>query len=242
MLNLAHNTYQRQTLIMDTIAIGLLNAAVTLIVGTFAYGVYRKSKRDEKRRAASVILLEIEEAEQHLVKVSAESPFPETDEQVKLMPVASWNQYKHLFTANFDRNETDKISDFYSRCQEYDKAAAFVSEVTFEQNQQEQRINMQRILADYAREYNDKCEQPGADKDMFEQEYIKRRENFVRVYGNTASTHMYSYVPVKPYNDAKRALQGIEQSLSLTSVGTKFKNICRQRNIFNRVIDRVRSF
>ena len=227
---------------MNESLVGVLNTIATLVVGTFAYGVYRKGKRDEKRQAASVILLEIEEAEQRLSRVSVENPFPTGDEQIKLMPIASWNQYKHLFTNDFDRNETDKISDFYLRCEAYDKAAAFESEVTFELNQQELRINMQRVLADYAREYTDKLEMPGADSNKLEEEYIKRRERFVKTYGNTASTHMYTYVPVKPTNDAKRALQGMEQSLSLTSVGTKLKNICRPRSLINRTIDKLRSF
>ncbi len=221
--------------------ISILNALVTLLVGTFAYGVYRKGKRDEKRRAASVILLEIEEAEQHMARVSVETPFPSSEEQIKLMPVASLNQYKHLFISDFDRNETDKISDFYLRCEDYDKAAAFETGVTFERNQQELRTNMQRILADYAREYNDSLEKPSVDAAKLEEAYIRRRESFVRIYGNTAATHMYTYVPVKPYNDAKRALQGMEQSLSLTSVGIKLKDICRPRNVLGKVIDKLRS-
>lgn len=226
---------------MNEVVVELVNAGVTLLVGTFAYGVYAKGKRDAKRRAANVILIEVEEAEQHLAKVSVENPFPAgPDVQVKLMPVSSWNQYKHLFINDFDRNETDKISDFYARCEDYDNASSRQIEVTFEGNQQELRINIQRILADYAREYNDALEAAAPeDYDTLEKRYIERRRRFVQIYDNTASTHTYTYAPAKPYDDAKRALQGIEQSLSLTSVGTKLKSIARSRTIVGKIIDRV---
>jgi len=215
---------------------------VTLIVGSFAYGVYRKGKRDEKRRAASVILLEIEEAEQHLTKVSVSTPFPSIDaDQVKLMPVSSWGTYKHLFINDFDRNETDKISDFYTRCEDYDQSATLKTSITFGQTQQELRTNMQRILADYAKDYNDKLETAQSEdkKAELEKVYIERRKRFVDIYGNTSETHMYTYVPVKPYNDAQNALQGLEPSLSLTSVGTKLKSISRSRSIVGVVVDKL---
>ncbi|HET6746920.1 MAG TPA: hypothetical protein VFH06_02315 [Candidatus Saccharimonadales bacterium] len=219
------------------------NAFVTLVVGSFAYGVYRKGKRDEKRRAASVVLLEIEEAEQHLSKVSVSTPFPSAEaDQVKLMPVSSWGIYKHLFINDFDRNETDKISDFYMRCEDYDHAATLKTNITFEQTQQELRTNMQRVLADYAKDYNDNLEAAQSDerKSELEKAYIERRKRFVDIYGNTSETHMYTYIPIKPYNDAQNALQGLEPSLSLTSVGTKLKSISRSRSLIGIIIDKLR--
>jgi len=221
--------------------IGFLNSPffsglVTLAVGTFAYVVYQKQKHDEKQRAAAVILLEIEEAEQQLAKVDTDKPFAAVNsEDVRLMPVSSWNQYKHLFTHDFDRNETDKISDFYARCAAYDCAAALSESIIFERSQQELRINMQRVLADYAREYSDKIETAlQADLPKLEQDYIERRRRFVEIYGNTATTHMYTYVPVKPENDAARALRSLETSLSLTSVGIKIKAIAHQNHLFSK--------
>lgn len=215
----------------------IINSAVTLLVGSFAYGVYRKTKRDEKRRAAGIILLEIEEAEQQLTKLSADTPFPSYDEQVQLMGVASWEHYKHLFINDFDRNETDKISDFYARCHDYDDAATFLIQTTFENNQQELRANAQRILADYAKDYNDELDQEANESKRRELErvYIERRQRFVEIYSNTASTHMYTYAPDKPYHDARRAIQGIETSLSLTSVGIKLKRISRSQDFFKRL-------
>jgi hypothetical protein len=185
-------------------------------------------------------LLEIEEAEQHLAKVNVTSPFPSNDaDQVKLMPVSSWPLYKHLFIHDFDRNETDKISDFYTRCEDYDKAATLKVSITFEQTQQELRTNVQRILADYAKDYNDRLETAttSQQKDDLEQTYIERRKSFVSIYGNTSETHTYTFLPGKLYSDARSALQGLESSLSLTSVGTKLKSISRSRNIFGKIID-----
>lgn len=215
---------------------------MTLVVGTFAYGIYRKQKRDTKQRAAEIILLEIEDAEQQLAKVSVDKPFPDLrDEQIKLMPMASWSQNKHLFMKDFDRNEIDKISDFYIRCADYDSASMQNSINSFEMSTQELRVNAQRILADYAREFNDSLEAAKDDDERqdLEQAYIKRRRQFIEIYGNTSETHMYTYVPAKPFNDAIRALQGLEQSLSLTSVGVKLKMIARPRGRLRRFWDFV---
>jgi hypothetical protein len=213
-----------------------LSSIVALFVGSFAYGIYLKRQRDAKQRAALVILLEIQGAEQQLTKVSVDKPFPEVDvEQVRLMPVQSWEDYKHLFTNDFDRNENDKISDFYTRCAAYDQAAELNSNIVFERSQQELRINAQRILADYAREYNDLVEKaPKSQLPKLEQAYITRRQQFIEIYANTSPTHMFTYAPIKPYNDAVRALQGLEPSLSLTSVGTKLKVMSKPQNFFGK--------
>lgn len=186
-------------------------------------------------------MLEIEEAEQQATKVSIDNPFPLNDaSQIKLMPVASWNQYKDLFTDDFDARETDKISDFYTRCEEYDRAAELNATLTFQQNQQELRNNMQRVLAEYAKAYSDELENAAAtDKERLEQEYIQRRQRFLDIYGNNSPTHMYTYVPVKPFNDAKNALQDLETSLSLTSVGIKLKQAARPKGFFKRTVDRI---
>lgn len=222
----------------------LFGTLTALFVGSFAYGVYRRQKQDAKQRAASVILLEIEEAEQRLAKVSLENPFAsDVAEQIALMPVASWNEYKHLFVHDFDRNETDKISDFYLRCKNYDEAATMHASNVFELSVQELRSNMHRVLADFAQRYCDESLKVAPDdiqkRNSLEQQYIERRKRFIEIYGNTAETHMYTYIPVKPTNDAIRTLQGLEPSLSLTSVGSKLKSIARRRNLFGRFLDKL---
>jgi hypothetical protein len=204
-------------------------ALVTLIAASIAFGLYRKQKNDEKRDAANTILLEIEGAERQLTKVSEDKPFPNIDEEdVYLMRASSWDEFKYLFVNNFDRNEWDKITDFYRRCHDYDEAVTYHN-LNSKKNLQALRVNMQRVLANYADEYTRSIE--GKTEEEFtelEIKYINRRQTFINIYGNTSTTHMYSYIPIKPQNDAKRALKGLETSLSLTSVGIKLKQLSQK--------------
>jgi len=217
-------------------------AVTTLAVGTFAYRVYRRQKRDDKSDAAKVMLLEIEGAEQTLQsqRINETQPFtPSGEEDLYLMPLASWGKYKYLFVRNFDRNEWDKISDFYLRCQVYDEAVRFQVSVV-KKNQEELRFNVQRILADYADKYIRSLKGKSTIQQVqLEQDYIAERKLFTDTYVNTQPTHMFTYIPVMPYNDAIRALKGLDKSISLTSIGIKLKHIAYKKSTWQQFKDHI---
>jgi hypothetical protein len=206
--------------------------AVTLAVGIAAYSVYSKQKRDSKRDAANIILLEVEAAQAQLDKVSADKPFIPPDQQsVYLMKTASWDKYKYLFVRDFDRDEWDKITLFYINCQAYDQAVRF-NKISTEKNQQAVRENLQRILTDHAAKYvEDTISKPGKPSSatpQSEQQYLAERQEYIeQLVGEKGQ--IFTYVPKQSESDAKRALNNLETSLSITSVGIKLKNIVNKK-------------
>lgn len=201
------------------------------LLGLGAYWVYLKQKKDHKRDAANVILLEIESAEQQLTKINRDSPFDNVNEEhVFLMKEGSWNKYRYLFVKDFDRNEWDKISEFYNQCQAYDDAVRYYNSL-FDKNAQEVRQNLQRVLARYAEEHaSNTFGRSATDKQTLDEAYIKKRQQFVDIYMNTLPTHMYVYLPEKPSKDAIRAAKTIAD-LSITSVGIKLKRLSTKNTV-----------
>ncbi|HUB93219.1 MAG TPA: hypothetical protein VMB52_01835 [Verrucomicrobiae bacterium] len=82
-------------------------AAVTLVVGFFAIYVYRKQKRDEKMRAARIILLEVRNAEKQLkearvrINEAAKNDLQIVPERLYAMPTNSWRRLNYLFVKDF---------------------------------------------------------------------------------------------------------------------------------------------
>ncbi len=207
---------------------------ITLIVGFAAYSVYAKQRRDHKRSAATTILLEIENAERQLDKIAE---FQKPDSLVKsiyLMNGGSWNKYRELFVRDFDRNEWDKITSFYAKCEIYDDAIRYDGE-SFGKNVDERRVNIQRILGDFAHQYILASEKAKTDgqKAKLHRVYIERRKHFEDIYDRgSRSDNLDSYSPQKFVDDAKKVLETIEPSISLTSVGIKLKRLKVSGNLF----------
>ena len=223
-------------------AVSLLNSpgllsTITLIAAVSAFSVYSKQKHDAKSDAANIILIEIENAERQLEKINPENPFPGTDRaDIFLMPTASWDKYKYLFGRELDRNEWDTLANFYLKCQSFDEATRLNASY-FDRNQQELRINLQRVLAGYAQEYAEALAvlTDEEEKAALTSNYLKKRSAFEdALIGNASPSHLTLYMPMKSENDAKRALRNIESNLSLTSVGTKLKGLAAGRSIRQR--------
>lgn len=199
----------------------------TLIVGVAAYGVYARQKRDAKRNAANIVLLEIERAEQQIQIINQAQQPGTLNENLFLMKSASWEKYRHLFVKNFDRNEWDKLTDFYDKCQRYDEAVRY-NNTFFKENAQELTTNLHRALADYAKDCAEQMSAgTPAQKNTLENAYLAKRKQFIDLYMNVDPDHLYMHFPMKPINDAKAVLDSIEPSLSLTSVGIKLKRLAR---------------
>jgi hypothetical protein len=210
-------------------------AIATLIIGYAAYGVYKRQKRDTKRDAANIVLLEIEGAEQQMQKITDASPGNPVQPKIYLMKSASWDKLRYLFIRDLDRNEWDKVTDFYNKCREFDQAVDYQASL-FEKNVRELRKNEQKVLAKYAEECIEKMRGKSLDEKVkIEQEYLERRKQFIALYGNNDQDHLYLNYPIQPVNIAKAVLDGIEPSLSLSSVGIKLKRIKNTRNFWQRV-------
>ena len=218
----------------------ILSSVVTLVVGLGAFRIYKKQKHDAKRDAANVILLEIENAEQQLQVINQNQQQGSLAENIYLMKNSSWDSYRYLFVRDFDRNEWDKISDFYNKCHQYDEAVTFNNKY-FGSNVEKTQLQLQRVLAGFAKDFTDAILAATTDREKSDLKdlYGQRKNLFVDSYGlrvNDADfLPPYFYNPQKPVNDAKAILSTIETDLSLTSVGIKLKRMATRINLWQKL-------
>lgn len=216
------------SILPDTIDSGYISAATTLVVGLIAYAVYLRQKRDFKRDGASILLIEIENAERQLRIILAAPGSPTTLPSVLTMPNNSWDKYKYLFVKDLDQNEWDAITEFYSRCERYDKAVSY-NDSFFADDVMELRKNAHAVIAQIAKDHAYAHEGKSTDEVVSKKDrktaekYVNIRANFETIYNN----NKYLYSPTKPLNDATDALKSVELSLSLSSAGTKLKRISK---------------
>lgn len=205
----------------------LLTPITTLVAGYFALRVYRSQKEDEKRNAANVIILEIASAEDALKKISVDKPY--ADPKVILMPFSSWDRYKHLLVSDFSgyKDEWDKITGFYSQCEEYDNAMAGQNDME-DAKTKAMIVEMQRVLSKYAATYiEDLIDTDEQERDSLPTQYKAKRDMFIDIYTgsinkNAAIDH---YTPQRFTNSAKHALGVIDRSISTSTAGKRLKEI-----------------
>ena len=194
-----------------------LTPIVTLIVGFIALEVYRRQKRDHRKTAARILLVEIENAERQLAIIRESNKLSES---VRLMSSSSWEKYRHLFGQVFTAREWDTISDFYNRCIQYDRAVEYDSS-SVHHDIEAFRTSVNNALAMGAA--NIIMTNPNLSDIEIMDEYALFKEKMKKAYmGN-----FLEYNPTKPVNDAAKALIGLDSTLSLTSVGNKLRRISK---------------
>jgi hypothetical protein len=197
-------------------------AIVTIIAGLAALAVYYKGKFDLKRDAANIILLEIQNAERQLKRVKENlSKVGTLMEDVFVMPSESWSKYKYLFVRKFDRDEWDTISEFFNKCSLYDDAVDH-SNSCFVKNEDQIRINIQRIFAEFCRDSDDTSE-------ILDQKVIDRFKRFRQRYLKNQSPELGYYSPQKPLTDANIYLADLESTITQTTIGNKLKKVATSR-------------
>lgn len=192
---------------------------LTLIVGFVALYVYKKQRKDEKKAAANSIFLEIQHIEGCLPKVK-EAVRRGTLQSLdfNVLREDSWSKYSHLFSSNFDKEEWEIITDFYTNARLLEEAIRQTNQ-SFQDDIEQIRINKQRILADITKETID---QAGNDGEATVEQYNRKVEVFDKLYMSRQDD--FAYTPVKYLNDAKKCLEDMDK-ISITNIGTTFKDI-----------------
>lgn len=208
-----------------------LSASVTLVVGFVALEVYRRQKRDEKKNAARIILVEIENAERQLSVIKENGNDGSLLESSRLMSSYSWEKYRHMFGQNFTPREWDTISDFYNRCLQYDKAVEYDGS-SFYHDIEAFRTSVNNSLA--LGVANIITNNSGLSREEVDAEYKVYKDKLIEAY--MGNLHIYS--PNKPINDAAKALKDLNSTLSLTSVGDKLRKMSHP-TIWQRMANRT---
>lgn len=208
----------------------LITSVITIIVGLVAIGVYIWQKHDNKKLAANAILFEIKNAERSIKEARNNLKKDFLSEELFTMKYESWSKYRHLFVKDFDRDGWDTITDFYNKCQLFDEAVTY-NKTFFQKNEEQIRINKQRVVADYTKEAVDAISQVNDDDPGKEEMAVKITEEFIDKTKRFDATYMgrqdlVMYNPQKPINDAKIYLADLKL-ISNTSIGTKLKKVAK---------------
>jgi hypothetical protein len=218
-----------------------LSSIVTFVVGFIALFIYQKQKRDHKKNAANILIIEIEGAERQLQTLK-ESGTPKTlKEGQYLMPSSSWSKYRHLFARDFTSREWDILTNFYNRCQEFDDAVRY-NGTFFRQDVEAYRTSINRVLAEAAFEVSKESEKDTEEDDQkrfdaADKKYLARIATAIKLY--MEPKNLYTYDPQKPINDAVAALGSMESTISTSTIGVKLRKIAKQpllQRIFSRRI------
>lgn len=199
-----------------------LQTITTLLVGTLAWLVYVKQKRDAKVDEARSIVLEIQNAESALSKVRDAVKSGHLDVDVRVLQSESWSVSKRLFVRDFDRDEWDLISDFFNRAALIDDAIRY-NKTAFASDVEQIRTNKQATFARFAADVVEKL-QGSESVDEIQKNYELKAKAFDGLYMNNQED--FQYKPLKPLNDVKLYLDGMS-NLSASVVGLKFKKIAK---------------
>jgi len=204
-----------------------LEPAVTLIVGFIAFWLYQKQKRDSKKDAANILLLEIQNAKRQLAVATKQLKDAGTDEtkmlaeDTFLMPNESWSKYKYLFVRDFDRDEWDSLSSFYSRCAIFDDAVIHNNKA-FPQNAEQIREAMSQAVTKILTEFtiNNPTAKSGSKPEINAINAASKAHDLILAQAGA----LFSYSPRKPILDAQDQLTSIS-SINLEQHILKLKKI-----------------
>jgi len=217
-----------------------LLAIVTFLVGLIAFVIYEKQQNDNKKDAATIIMLEMQHAEDKLA-IAKESIISSglIKEDVFLMPTSAWEKYKYLFVRDFGDKELEDISSFYEKCKLYDEVVRYNNSF-FVKNEEQIRTNLQSSLADYTKSYMSELISTTRDeeKNAAHDEYKKLINDFATTFMQevTSSTSQYFYRPKKAFEDAKVLVNLIRTDMSTSSIGITFNGII-SRNLRTAIHD-----
>lgn len=209
----------------------LFIAVITLIAGSVGVYLYYRGKRDEKRRIAKIIRLEIENAQTELKDARTkivDNPDDPLPEHLYVMPADTWSENKHLFIEDFDNTEWKAINTFYGLCEIFDDAIRH-NDARFGEQEKEMRKNVHQATYHYTMEYSQRISEAATDddRDRMIDEFLKKRNAAVEML--TDGKLMYIYTPNKQNVIARNCLNNINTDLTLSSVGQKLKKLSKSR-------------
>lgn len=182
----------------------LFVAIATLAVGGFAIWLYIRQKRDHKKDAANIILMEIRYAEQVIDRYKSSGIVIGSDVE-PLLPTNNWNKYNYLFINNLDRDETDAVNSFYNQCMLVDKGLTQLS-LALQLEQKSQAIhNTVSLIAKECASFDD---------------FQTRRDLFTSLIDKDP----YTFKPNAPLGAVTRSLNVI-QIITTNTAGAKLKKI-----------------
>ena len=123
------------TITPDTIAT-LLAAIVALLV----YWLHRK---DEKKKAAIILLSEIRDAEHSIGEVQRTGL---VSDYTSILSGNHWKEYQYLFATTLDPDEIDLISNFYKSCEVIEQQVSLIKNYLPMATEHKVRLTQEKLL------------------------------------------------------------------------------------------------
>lgn len=203
-----------------------LQTAITFLVGLSALIVYRRQKKDKMRSAATILLLEIQQAERAIVRAKEYIRQGDLNVDLHVLRSDTWDNNKYLFTRTFDKDEWDSITDFYDKARLLDDSIRYAKKC-FDDDVEQIRVNKQRVLADISKEAVVALQVSGAgSSETIIKNMQDKMNSFDRLYMGQQNQARYN--PQKIIDDAQHCIEDLN-TLSTTSVGQKLKKIARSK-------------
>ncbi|PTP88150.1 hypothetical protein CWO04_06970 [Vibrio splendidus] len=120
----------------------LLNVVVTLIAGVTALVVYLLSKRHERKGAATILLMDIRNAESVVLSIKEKGLDLWTKE---ILTDNNWNTLKHLFVSEFSNDEIVSFNRFFDSCSEMKDARTRMRDLFYTTLTSKAQIYQQKV-------------------------------------------------------------------------------------------------
>lgn len=191
-------------------------ALITFFVGSFVIYLYIKQKIDYKRDAASIILMEIRNAEKTIDSIKAGQVITSN---IVLLPTNNWTRNNYLFIDNLDRDDLDLVNNFYNQCALIDKSLAQLNIASqLEQKSNHIHKKLVEIAHDLTRAYS--VDIKGTDLNNIKTAFDIQKNNFLKIIESEG--HVFS--PGSPISEIQNALSKIEK-ITTSTAGDKLKKI-----------------
>lgn len=201
----------------------ILNAAneyATLIVGSFAFILYYLKHRSEVKKAATIVLLAIRQAEK-VIRATRENRQVHCD-NLRLLGGDPWKSHNHLLVNYFDQDELELIDNFFKDCQAIDK---FVGQLSTDESILQKCHYIQKHFCDIAYHVAIETKEAVTDSPPNPQDvYLKLKNSYLNLVNQDESVT----IPKAPQEKIAARLNDI-QMVTTTTAGNRLKNLASRR-------------
>lgn len=123
-----------------TVSFEAIATVVAAIVALIVYWLHRK---DEKKKAAIILLSEIRDAEQAIREIQNTST---VSDFTSVLSENHWKEYQYLFAISLDSDEIELISSFYKSCEVIEKQLDLIKGYLPLSMEQKVRVTQEKLI------------------------------------------------------------------------------------------------
>jgi len=118
-------------------------AIATTLAATIALVVYWLHRKDEKKKAAIILLSEIRDAEQFIKEIQNTNT---VSDFTSVLSENHWKGYQYLFATSLDSDEIELVSSFYKSCEVIEKQLSLIKGYLPLSMEQKVRISQEKLI------------------------------------------------------------------------------------------------